>query len=130
VRLVGYGPAQPLKAVAAESLPLTLTWECLDSMEKDYTVFIHLVGVGSDHPSAQADGQPLGGSYPTSFWKVGERLADAHVLDIPADIPAGEYELRAGMYLLDTGERLPLLDADGVALGDSVWLGPVTVTSL
>jgi len=128
VRLVGYDPAPPLQAEGGASLPLTLTWEALAPMTDDYTVFVHLTGEDG-RPLAQADGPPLAGAYPTSFWKVGERLADAHLLAMPPEVPAGDYQLRVGMYLLATGERLPLLDAEGQVAGDHIRLGPVTVAS-
>jgi 4-amino-4-deoxy-L-arabinose transferase-like glycosyltransferase len=126
-RLVGYDPSPPLLATAGTTLPLTLTWEATGIFDQDYTVFIHLVG-GDKRPLAQADGQPVGGDYATTFWDVGQRLGDPHQLLIPSDLPPGEYELLVGMYLLSTGERLPLLGADGQVLGDSISLGQVTVT--
>jgi hypothetical protein len=128
VRLVGYDPEVPARLVPGSTLSLTLTWECLATMETDYTVFVHLVGADG-HPVAQADGQPLGGNYPTRFWNVGEYLADPHPLALPADLPPGEYELRVGMYLLSTEERLPLLDSEGKALSDGISLGRVRVVS-
>jgi hypothetical protein len=78
---------------------------------------------------AQADGPPLGGAYPTSFWQVGERLVDRHDMQLPAGLPAGEYELLVGMYLLETGERLPWLDAAGEIQGDAIPLGRLRVDS-
>jgi hypothetical protein len=126
-RLVGYDPSPPLQATAGTTLPLTLTWEATGIFEQDYTVFIHLVG-GDKQPLAQADSQPVGGDYATTFWDVGERLGDPYQLVIPSDLPPGEYELLVGMYLPSTGERLPLLAADGQVLGDSISLGQVTVT--
>ena len=128
VRLVGYDPALPESVTAGATLPLTLTWQCLATMDRDYTVFVHLVGDGPQ-PVAQADGPPLGGAYPTSFWQVGERLVDRHDMQLPAGLPAGEYELLVGMYLLETGERLPWLDADGEAQGDAIPLGRLRVDS-
>jgi hypothetical protein len=53
---------------------------------------------------------------------VGERVADPRVLDIPEAVPPGEYELRVGMYLLETGVRLPTEDS-----GDSILLAGVRV---
>ncbi len=127
VRLVGYD--LPRTGVAAgATLPLTLTWEVTGLFDADYTVFVHLVGPDG-RPVAQADGQPLGGAYPTRFWDVGERLADPYIVNVPASVPPGDYELRVGIYLLATGERLPLLGADGRVVGDGLSLGPVRVTA-
>lgn len=126
VRLAGYDLPEPLHLVPGATLPLTLTWESLASTGNDYTVFVHLVGADG-RPLAQVDSQPLGGDYPTSYWDVGERLADPYRVSIPVDLPPGEYALLTGMYLLSTEERLPLLGEGGGAVGDSIPLGRLTV---
>jgi hypothetical protein len=126
-RLLGVDPPLPLTVQAGATLPVTLTWESVGVFAEDYTVFVHLAGEDKQ-PLAQADSQPLGSTYPTRLWDVGERVADPYELDLPDDLPPGEYELLVGMYLLSTGERLPHLGAEGQVLGDSVSLGWVTVT--
>jgi hypothetical protein len=127
VSLLGYDLAHPV-VEAGSTLPLTLTWECLGSLEADYTVFVHMVGEDG-YPVAQVDEQPLGGGYPTRFWDVGEILADPHELAVPSEVPPGEYKLHAGMYNPETGERLPLLDAGDQVLDDKIFLTNVTVLS-
>jgi 4-amino-4-deoxy-L-arabinose transferase-like glycosyltransferase len=124
--LVGYDAPQPAQVTAGSNLPLTLTWECLGAFDSDYTVFVHLADADG-HPLAQADGPPLSGAYPTRFWDVGERLADPHTLTVPDDVPPGAYELRVGMYLPGTGERLPVLDANDQMRGDYISLGRIQV---
>jgi hypothetical protein len=76
---------------------------------------------------AQYDGQPSGGFYPTSSWDTGEIVREEIDVVVGTSIPAGEYELVAGMYLLGTGERLAVLDDNGQILGDTVSLGQVRV---
>jgi hypothetical protein len=125
-RLEGYDLPAPPEVTPGATLPLTLTWESLATTDAEYTVFVHLVGPDS-RPLAQVDSQPLGGAYPTSYWDVGERLADPYRMHIPEDVLPGEYGLLAGMYLLSTGERLPLLDGDGQPVGDSIPLGRLTI---
>jgi hypothetical protein len=127
-RLVGYDPAPPLQATVGATLPLTLTWEALGAFEEDYTVFIHLAAADKV-PLAQVDSQPLAGAYATTFWEVGQRLADPYLLAIPPDLPPGEYELLVGMYLASTGARLPMLTQDGSVVGDSISLGFVEVSA-
>ncbi len=129
VRLQGYDPALPLQIAAGGTLPLTLTWECVAPITENYTVFVHLLAKEGTPPLAQADGPPLGGFYPTAFWDVGERLTDPHSLSLPDDLPPGAYELRVGLYLLASGERLPLLDEKGQVKGDSILLGYVEVSA-
>ena len=76
------------------------------------------------------DGQPLSGLYPTSFWGEGELVVDGRSFDSAqhkpwfADVPPGEYELQVGLYLLATGQRLPVSGPHS-ELGDRVSLGTV-----
>jgi len=114
IELLGYEATRQEGALA-----VALHWQCLHPPGDDYTVFVHLLDA-SDQVVAQHDGQPLGGTYPTSVWDAGEIVADQHLLTLPVDRPPGDYRLRAGLYLLETGQRLQV-EGDG----DSVELGPV-----
>lgn len=109
---------------AGDSLLLTLYWQAQREMDEDYIVFIHLVD-GEGKIWAQEDNQPEGGFYPTSYWDEGEMVRDEHELLLPADMPEGEYELRVGMYILETMERLIVWGqgkaVNWVTLG-SVWV--------
>jgi hypothetical protein len=97
---------------------LILHWASLAQVDEDYTVFVHLIGPDGAL-AAQADGPPAGGDYPTSLWEYGEIIFDER--SIPTQgLPAGTYHLRLGMYLLETGARLPALGAGGERLPDDV----------
>jgi hypothetical protein len=113
VSLVGFD----LPAASGGSLPITLYWRTEGFLDQDYTVFVQLLGADGK-PLAQSDAQPDNGGYPTSLWQPGETVRDSHSLTIPASAPPGEYRLVAGMYLLASGQRLPV--AGG---GDAVLLG-------
>ena len=115
------GSARP-----GDTLLLTLTWEALIRIEQAYTVFIHLIGPDGGIV-AQIDGQPGGGANPTTGWAVGETVEDNHALLLPVDLPAGEYGLRAGMYLWPDLTRLPVLSAEQPVVEDAVVLGTVRV---
>jgi hypothetical protein len=112
VRLTGYTvePDQPASDVP---LRLTLYWQALTRLPHDYTVFLHLRRPNGD-TVAQADHRPLDNLYPTSLWPAGETIRESSYLSLPADLSPGDYELWVGLYLLETGERLPLQnDASG-----------------
>jgi hypothetical protein len=94
-------------------------------MDTDYTVFVHLVGPDGAIAS-QHDAMPQGGAYPTSAWEPGEIVVDDHTVELPASADLEDYSLLAGLYLAETGDRLPVLGADGQPKGDSVDLGPLT----
>jgi len=115
-RLVGYD-LDPAPLETKGSAPLTLHWEALGSFGSDYTVFVQLLD-RDGNIVAQGDGPPLSNTYPTSMWAAGERLADAHVLRSEAPLPPGTYQLIAGFYLPDTGERLLVQDSSTRSLQD------------
>lgn len=117
IALTGYDleGGHPLAAgEAGAGWRLTLYWASLAPLERDYTVFVHLIGPGGVL-MAQADGPPAGGDYPTSLWAPGETIADQRIIPTES-LPPGAYDLRVGMYLLETGERLPAFDAGGARL--------------
>ena len=58
---------------------------------------------------AQSDAIPAGWQRPTPGWRPGEYVVDSHLLMIPAEAPAGEYRLEAGLYL-PGGDRLAAAD--------------------
>ena len=55
---------------------------------------------------AQADGPPLDGWYPTSWWAAGEWVSDEHLFAIPTGTPPGTYQLVTGLYDPLSGQRL------------------------
>jgi hypothetical protein len=74
--------------------------------------------VGADGTTlTQYDGLPQDGFYPTAFWDPGEQLEDRITLAIPADAGPGTYQVLAGLYLLATGDRLPVTGDDAVPGG-------------
>lgn len=115
VTLLGYGMTGGSQVVPGQAVDVILYWQAQSSLTANYTVFVHL-GDPSSHPHAQDDGQPRGGTYPTSYWDVGQVVTDTHTVVVPNDLPPGRYPLVAGMYVLETGERLPAFDAEGERL--------------
>ena len=108
VRLVGFD-AQTENLQPGQEWPVTLYWHSQGPLDKDYTVFVHLVD-GNGVTVAQGDGPPLQQFYPTSAWVAGEILNDPHSVALPQDIPPGQYRLFVGLYDPVSGYRLPVLD--------------------
>jgi hypothetical protein len=100
--LLGYNIESGFRS--GDNIHLTFFWQCLDSMEEDYTVFVHLVDEGN-HILAQKDNPPADGAYPTTKWEPGEIVRDQYDLIIPQDVQ-GDWELKIGMYNAETGQRL------------------------
>lgn len=106
-RLAG-GQWLPLAAgepvAAGDRLKVRLVWQALAEMDIDYTTFVHLEG-DDGAVWGQHDGPPAGGSYPTSHWRLGERVVDEHELAVGEGV-SGRVRLTAGMYHLETMQRL------------------------
>jgi hypothetical protein len=75
---------------------------------------------------AQQDGLSLDGAYPTSRWQPEEMMTDPFILTLPANLPAGRYTLWAGLYDLDTLERLPV--ANDTSGENAVLLGEINIS--
>jgi len=114
------GLAQP-----GQSLPFTLYWQAIGPIDRQYTVFVHLLGAGGQR-YAQADGPPLRGIQPMINWQLGETLPDRRTIDLPPDLPPGRYNLAIGLYGAD-GSRLPITTAAGQPLGDSFSIDGIQV---
>ena len=110
---------------AGQIVPLSLFWQRLGEIDSDYGVFVHLID-GSGQLVAQTDSPPVGGSRPTSSWQPDETIIDRHGLPLPADLDPGYYELRVGMVIPSTGDRLPVRDKQGQLL-DSVLIGTLKI---
>ncbi len=110
-----------------EALDLQVRWECLQAMESDYTLFVQLLG-----PEGKLRGQidvwPKDGTHPTSAWREGEAFEDRYTVYADEDAPPGHYQVAVGWYLLETMQRLPVLDTEGRAVDDKVLLSDLTVT--
>lgn len=127
ITLVGHTLASDVVRPGA-ILRLTLFWEAGSEVAKDYAVFVHLLDDGGQL-LAQRDGEPVGGSRPTTAWITDDIVSDNHGLLIPESLAPGEYRLIVGMYLPATGERLPVLEDQGQTSGDSVFLGVIRVVA-
>lgn len=125
VQLLGYAlSADPVKA--GDELNLTLYWQALKEMEISYTVFTHLVDEGG-RIWGQKDNLPVNRTYLTTEWRVGEIVIDQYEIEVDPTTVPGEYILEAGMYDWISGERLPVLNADGQVEDNRVLLGTVWV---
>ncbi len=120
VRLLGYD--LPEDTVSAGSrVWLTLYWEGLNAIDRDYSVFVHLIDARGA-TVAQRDSYPGSGNDPTRSWEPGQAIRDVHPLDVPAILLAqGPFHIQVGLYQYDTGHRLTTHDLEGEVV-DSVQL--------
>jgi serine/threonine-protein kinase len=112
---VSYAPGQ--------TIPVVLRWRSTQPVAESYTVFMHLLGPGGG-AVAQDDREPRNGetSFPTNNWTPGVIVIDSHLISIPSNAVSGVYQLRTGMFLPSTGQRLPVLDPGQASVQDDTIL--------
>ncbi|MBM3129314.1 MAG: glycosyltransferase family 39 protein [Chloroflexi bacterium] len=106
-----------------KALVVILNWRATEKIERDYSVFAHLVD-GKGNLIAEYNGPPINGKAPTSRWDPHRTIVDAAVLRLAGDAPIGDdYRLEIGMYDLETLERLSFVDVDGTPIADKIVIG-------
>ena len=124
IKLTSYHVTRPL----SPGMPLTLTlfWQATAPIEVDFTVFVQLV---DDHNTivAQKDSKPQTGFYSTPYWQPGETIIDVHTLPLKFEVSPGRYDLLIGLYEIESGTRLQILDEQGHFQSDSVRLPGLTI---
>jgi 4-amino-4-deoxy-L-arabinose transferase-like glycosyltransferase len=121
IRLLGFD-LKNVNATGGGQIDLVLYWQALDTVDRDYKVFVHLYqptipgGLSGQH-----DSPPGNGALPTSSWLSGEVVTDSHLVSIEQNADAGLSEIGVGLYLSSTGERLPV-SVEGQAQPDNVLI--------
>jgi eukaryotic-like serine/threonine-protein kinase len=109
------------------SVPVTLRWRCLESFDSSYKVFVHVLTQDMERLIAQRDVEPVNGLRPTQTWTRGELISDAHQVMLPADTPAGTYQIRVGLY--NEQGRLPVVDpGQADVVDDTIFITSIEVT--
>jgi hypothetical protein len=129
VEILGYDVSTEVTP-PGQVLVVTVYWRAKSTLSQDYTAFVHLLGPFNPATGgplwAQEDSQPGQGTYPTSRWSPGEVVVEEYRLQVPQEAPAGKYSVQAGIYLLATLGRLPVI-RNGLPAGDSVTLTAVDI---
>lgn len=102
-----------------DRLDLTLYWAARAAIREDLFHFVHVENTDGELVT-QHDSMPRRNTYPTSQWVGGEIVADALDIDL-SQLPAGEYTLHVGLYLLqdDQALRVPISSAGDQVTNDN-----------
>ena len=86
LRLIGYS-VDKSSLRAGEWLPVTLYWQAIQPLTKNYSGFVHLLD-SQGQSLGQANTYPDGGKWPTSMLPVGQILPDTYYVFIPPSTDA------------------------------------------
>lgn len=122
VELVGYELETP-EVAPGGTVRLEIFWKGLQPIGSRYRAFVHaeagdIWGQQDDDPACRL---------PTTEWRTGQLVGGQFRFALSPDTPPGTYPLVVGLYDPQTGQRLPILGADGKPTGDSLRLAEVTV---
>ncbi len=124
IALVGFEvPTQTWRP--GDTVPVVLYWHAKVSGDvgrmkvNDAKVFLHLYDP-TQMLVTQSDGWAYYGTRPPYTWQLGETVVDPRALDLPPDLPAGQYALEVGLYT--SGGRLPAYLHGHRQLEDRVFL--------
>ncbi|MBC7263248.1 MAG: glycosyltransferase family 39 protein [Chloroflexi bacterium] len=107
-------------------LEVTLYWQAQKEMERNYSVFVHLLAPG-DLILGQRDTYPGLGKFPTTLWKPGDTIRDTYALKVsPVALATEAAQVEVGLYTVETGQRLPAY-IEGKPVGDHVRFGEITI---
>lgn len=121
IELAGYDEAH-----TGDRLTIALYWRSRAPVATSLKVFVHLLD-GSSRILAQQDGFPQDGARPTTTWAPGEVIADFYELELPPDLPRGEYPIEVGLYNPVDNVRPPAFLDDRAVADGRILLDPYRI---
>jgi hypothetical protein len=125
IALIGYD-VSTVKASPGDTIEVTLYWQAQRPLDINYQVFLHMLRPDGSLIQPQSD-KINPGDFPTRRWPTDKFVRDTHTLALPSDFPQGVYTLSTGLWVQSEGWRLPLLNEDGVQIGDAFPVVTVVV---
>jgi len=126
VSLLNYGLTANTLEAGWGAVLVELRWKIEAELSGRYQMALRLVDEQGRVWAAE-DREPLGGLRPFHQQGVESEVDDHQALLIPAGTPPGSYRLELGLYRLENGEWLDVLDVAGTAQGVHKVLGEVSV---
>lgn len=96
VRVIGYSP--PSAARAGEAVTVTVQYEPIRPLARDYTTSLQLFDAGGEKVGQADDHVPGAPDYPSSRWPVAQAIHDEFVLPLDAHLAPGPYRLMLRFY--------------------------------
>ncbi len=106
IRLSGFNLPLGTSYKLGEVVPISLYWQSDKTLEHDYTVAYFVSDESGNSRVQGEDRQPAWGFAPTSSWKPNVPQWDNRALRLPANLPAGTYQIRIRLYQSDDSSVL------------------------
>ena len=120
------GTTRPENAQSGEMAAFELFWQLIpEHVDHSYMSFIQLADQ-DNNIVLQTDPHPPG-DRETPNWIPGLYVVDTINLAIPADTPPATYDVRVGLYDIETEQRLNVRNMDGNIIGDTLSVGTITL---
>jgi hypothetical protein len=100
-------------AATSDGVQVELAWQITQPLTDSVTVFVHVLDANGQL-IAQADGDPIAGTYPFEQWPTSLVVRDIRLVNV-----TGAVAVRVGIYSRTTGERLKATAADNTPLADN-----------
>lgn len=110
---------------ALDALNVALQWlpgDAFSAAEDLPSLFVHVIG--PEGIIGQYDGPIAHGLWPGDNWRPNVIVGERHTLQLNRPYDPATDSVRIGLYWVDTGERLPTLDAGGRPVDDQVIIRP------
>ncbi len=125
IALIGY-TANGTVLQPGDDLSLAFYWKAQAKIDINYSVFVHILRPDGSLIPPQSD-KLNPGDFPTRRWTLDKYVTDEYLLSLPPDFPPGRYTVAVGFWVLTEGWRLPLLDENGMQIGDRYELFDLVV---
>lgn len=126
ITLKGY--ALPDDEINTRTLPVAFWWRTARQawQRQDLSQFLHLIP--TDNPDAlyTFDRPPFSGRFPMTEWTRNMREMSAWEINLPGDMPPGEYDVYTGLYDWRTGMRRTVSNGNEAVPDNMLYLGTVT----
>jgi len=114
-RLLGVS-VEPKRLSPGERLNVKACWEAISKMDKDYSVFVQVLGPDNVQIAARRTYPGLG-RFPTSLWPEGRAFCDTYRMETAAWAEAPlRYQVEVGLFDAESMERLPIVNENGTTL--------------
>jgi 4-amino-4-deoxy-L-arabinose transferase-like glycosyltransferase len=126
ISLLGYRLTPGPVEAAWGAVLMDLRWRIDGELDGRYQIALRLTDTNGQ-VWASEDREPVGGFRPFHQEPVGGEILDRDGLLVPAGTPPGSYQLRLGVYRLEDGRWLDVLDHNGKPQGVEAVLGTIEV---